>query len=505
MRLISATLRNCRLHRELKVDFDPERTLIGGPNETGKSTFIEAVHRALFLKAKGNTEHHRALNSNHGGHPEIELTFEAAGNTYQLRKRFGTAGTTTLASSNSVSLSGDAAEAELARLLGVEAGVTGKAVATQWAHLWVWQGQSGDDPSIHATAQQAGLLHRLQQMGGAAALQSRLDARVAKHFAMQREQIFTQTDRPKTGSELERAERTLAQAAEELSRATERMQKLETAVADLERASRSVEATTTSLVGLEIQQQGIEARARQLTELRQLEVEQAHLAKVAGDRLAAQQTANEQILNARSGVSELERSLKPQQEAIERSEKILEEAKRAAVAAEQSYRAATESVRLARLRHELAIARAQLFEKSAIHAKLDQQSAKVTERRLALAELEQELAKLPRLDRAKLDKLHKLDAACSNAQATLQAIATGLEIIAADKPVRVGGRAIKVGAKQVLTEDTEVSVGSGVRLRIQPGGGTGLAEARQAIQEAHKELQEALDYSGSILHLPLLG
>ena len=83
MRITSVTLRNCRLHRELKVDFDPSRTLIGGPNETGKSTLIEAVHRALFLKAKGNTEHHRSLNSTlHLGHPEVELTFEAGGNTY---------------------------------------------------------------------------------------------------------------------------------------------------------------------------------------------------------------------------------------------------------------------------------------------------------------------------------------------------------------------------------------------------------------------------------------
>ena len=167
MRLTSVTLRNCRLHRELKVDFDPARTLIGGPNETGKSTLIETVHRALFLKAKGNTEHHRAMNSSlHLGHPEVELAFEAGGISYLLKKRFGSAGTTTLAPSNSVLLSGDAAEIELARLLSAEAGLSGKAISVQWAHLWVWQGQAGADPSAHATAQQDGLLRRLQQMGG---------------------------------------------------------------------------------------------------------------------------------------------------------------------------------------------------------------------------------------------------------------------------------------------------------------------------------------------------
>ena len=496
MRLISATLRNCRLHRELKVDFDPERTLIGGPNETGKSTFIEAVHRALFLKAKGNTEHHRALNSNHGGHPEIELTFEAAGHTYQLKKRFGTAGTITLAPSNSVALSGDAAETELARLLSVEAGVTGKAVTAQWAHLWVWQGQSGDDPSAHATAQQAGLLLRLQQMGGAAALQSQLDARVAKHFTDYKTQIFTQIDKPKTGSDLERAERAVALAEEELVRARDRMRKLDTAIADLESASRTLEATTTSLLELESQQEAIEAKSRQLGELRELEIDQSHLAKEARDRQAALEGANEQILTAQSGTAELECSLKPQMEGVGLSKKAEEEAKYRAMRAEQAYRTATEAVRAARMRHELAIAYTQLFEKTGIHAKLDQQNKKVTQRRRVLAELEQELAKLPKVDKAKLQKLHKLESACSNAQATLQAMATGLEIVAADKPVKAGGRPIKVGGKQILTEDTEVSIGSSIRLRIQPGGGTSLAEARQTIEEAQRELQETLDSLG---------
>ncbi|MBZ0188390.1 MAG: ATP-binding protein, partial [Candidatus Obscuribacterales bacterium] len=42
MKLLSATVRNYRIHRETTVDFDPSRSLIGGPNESGKSTFIEA-------------------------------------------------------------------------------------------------------------------------------------------------------------------------------------------------------------------------------------------------------------------------------------------------------------------------------------------------------------------------------------------------------------------------------------------------------------------------------
>ena len=173
-------------------------------------------------------------------------------------------------------------------------------------------------------------------MGGAAALQSELDARVAKHFTDYKAQIFTQTDKPKTGSDLERAERAVALAGEELIRARERMRKLDTAVADLENASHVLGATTASLVELEGQQEAIEGKARQLGELRELEIDQSHLAKEARDRQSALEGANAQILNAQRGVAELELSLKPQMEAIGLLGRAVEKDKARWMQAEQS-------------------------------------------------------------------------------------------------------------------------------------------------------------------------
>ena len=497
MRLISVTLRNCRLHRELKVDFDPASTLIGGPNETGKSTLIEGVHRALFLKAKGSTEHHRALNSTlHPGHPEVELTFEAAGQTYVLKKRFGNLGTTTLAPSHAVALTGDAAESELARLLSVEAGGTGKAVTVQWAHLWVWQGQAGEDPSTHATAQQAGLLQRLQQMGGAAVLQSELDVRVAKHFAEANDQIFTQAGKPKKGSELEKAESAATLAGEELARATDRVQKLESAATDLENALQTLYTANASVVGLEKEQEAVKIKTDKLVELQRMEVEQSHSAKKALDSYAPLEAANEQIFKTRFDISELEKSLKPQNETVTRSEKARDEARSQAISAEQVYRAATTTVRNARRRHELATAHTQLFEKSEAYTQLTEKGGKVSQRRLDLAKLEEQLAKLPNVDMAKLQKLQRLETECSNARAALQAMATGFEVVAADQSVKAEGRPIVIGEKLILTEDTEVSIGSAVRLLIRPGGGTSLADARQTQTDARNGLQEVLDSAG---------
>ena len=100
------------------------------------------------------------------------------------------------------------------------------------------------------------------------------------------------------------------------------------------------------------------------------------------------------------------------------------------------------------------------------------------------------------MDKGKLNRIQKLEMERSNASAALKAMATGLEVIAADNPVRAGGQTIKVGQWQILTEDTEVQIGPAIRLRIQPGGGKSLADARRTEAEALKELQAVLDSLG---------
>ena len=74
MKLLKLTVRNYRVHKERVIEFDPRTTLIGGPNESGKSTLVEAAHRVLFLKAKGVGKTHKCMKSNlHDGDPEVEL------------------------------------------------------------------------------------------------------------------------------------------------------------------------------------------------------------------------------------------------------------------------------------------------------------------------------------------------------------------------------------------------------------------------------------------------
>ena len=494
MHILSVTLRNYRLHRELNLDFDSGRTLIGGPNESGKSTLIEAIHRALFLNAKGNTAHHRAMiSSSNPGNPEVELCFHAGGITYTLRKRFGTNGTVSLSPSNAEALAGPAAEAELAKILAAQEDLN---AASQWGHLWVWQGKAGEDPSGHATERQGELIQRLQQMGGDTPLQSGLDTSLADHFKAAVGEIFTLAGHPKAGSSLAQTETALSVANEELNQARAHVEKLETWAAEFESTSRSLLETEAIQATLSKQQEEIESKALLLAGLRQQETEYSHGAKETAARHKAMENANKQILLVRKDIELLVDALKPKEETIALLETALAQAKQNASIAEQAHNEASMSVGAARMRLELSQAFASLFASTELHAKLTQKSDKISSLRRGIGELEEQLAKLPKVEKDILRKVQDLDAKYSKATAALKAMATGLEVIASDQAVRAGGNEIAPGLKQILTEDTEICIGSSIRIQIQPGGGTSLADARLAESEAQTKLRKTLDALG---------
>lgn len=494
MRLISATVRNYRIIGELTVNFDRVLTLVGGANESGKSTLAEAIHRALFLKAKGNTEYHRAmLSSPFIAAPQVELVFEAENETYHLKKRFGASGTTALESGRSVGLQGSQAEDELARLLKLEAACAGRGAVAQWGHLWVWQGRAGDDPSLLATVEKADLIKQLQAIGGAAVLQSELDSKMARHFAAKQAQLFVSNGKAKAGSELYRAQENKAQADQLLAQARERMDKLTGALAKLERASAALAGAKVALAKLEAEQAGIAQQERQLAVLRQQEAEQAPVLKSAQERLEEIVAAERMIRESQLRIAELGKDLTPQQEQIERSRRTLSEARQLADQSVQEFNVRACAVRAARLRRDLVVAAVASIEKNEHHAQLASLSAKATARQIELVALETEISSLPEIDKSTGKRLQKLELEISHARTALQAMATGIEVISASEPIMVGVRQLSTGAQEILTESAEISIGSGVRLRIQPGGGSSLSQARQHEIALQNELRDLLD------------
>ena len=200
MRLINCLVENVRVHSNLSIDFSPKITLIGGANETGKSSLIDALHLTLFLKATASGAPIEALRSKlYLGHPTVQIKFEVKEENYLLRKSFtGTNGQIMLLNeANGKQLSGSIAEEYLASLLGVKESLGSKQVKTilpsRWAHLWVMQGSSGNDLLKEDKSYYDFdlLLRQLEKKGGAAIQQSAKDQRVVKQIDREIESNFT--------------------------------------------------------------------------------------------------------------------------------------------------------------------------------------------------------------------------------------------------------------------------------------------------------------------------
>lgn len=489
MRLHSITVRHYRRHKELRVDLDPERTLIGGANESGKSTLVEAAHRALFLKAKGNSKEHREMQSlTHGGKPEVEVEFEAAGKRYTLAKSFkGTSGITRLVQASGPTWQGDEAEEKLALLLQA----SGRKVAEQWNHLWVWQGSSSSDPLEQANAERESLVQRLQSHGGAAVIQSALDTQVADHFATQVKELFQDKGEPRKNSALGQALLAEEEAREAENQAQNTLQHLQHAITQHEESSTQLTEAEAALKHLETERSSLLQRSLEIARLRQLEQEHLRTAQETLRAHEARLSAEQKVSELRRGLAGKRASLTPQAEKLASLRQTVVSTKLLLEAAEEAFRESEHLLLETRARHDLAQALSSKLEKTQILDRLKVRSKQIEALQNQRTQIEQQAERLPKVDAASLRQLQSLERAHDKAQATLAGVATEIEVLTSTQSLQVGEKTLITGQRLTLTEETELAVGD-TRLRIRPGGGTSLAEARQQEHETQRQLQEVL-------------
>jgi len=492
MRLLHAQLRHVRLHRELAVRFHPRFTLLGGANETGKSTLVEALHKGLFLKASATGKGVEELRSSrHGGQPEVEIGFEAAGGTWLLRKRFsGSSGTVQLSDGAGVQLSGAAAEEQLAALLGVEGAVEGRQISQlpqRWAHLWVRQGDAGANP---LDGRPGGydldrLVQQLQQRGSSAALESPLDRRVETLLQAERDQLFTATGKVKAGSALASAHQEQQQASAMQVEARQRLAQLNAALDHLQR----IETRLQTIDSIERPALEAQLQARSQSE-RQLEQGEANAAlersrrEPLAQQLAAVEGQLQQLSQLAVALSQL-----CQERDRRRSEQLEQQAGQRQLAGQL----AQQQQQLAALQAELS-ERAQALELARLlleRATAGQRSGELMEQRRRFSALQEQatavkarLAALPAISAEQLQGLRQAEQRLALAQTRLEAMAATLEVLATDQPLQLDGRPLATGASVQISQAAALKVGQGVRLRIQPGGGEALGQAEAELQAA---------------------
>ena len=485
MRLLSLSIKNYRVHREIEVKFSPRLQVVGGRNECGKSTIAEAIHRVLFLKSKGKTEIHKKMQSNFGGEPEIELRFEQEGKTYVLIKRYLENEMTKFGIENQHVYTDDEAEEELSKVIRTKLDVKKGEIITQWAHLWSWQDKNMENPVSNGLYPHQDLLSEMQRIGGSAVLQSPKDQQIAKGFMRKRDQIFNTK-----GLQID-------------SLAAQALARLKEAKVKYENDKNKYEETQNILESIRIAEEKISAekvlQAKLKDDLSKLESEIQRIELIERD-----------ILPIKSDIKNLDAellSLKNQKKEIQDILKSVLELKNSMKGFEANLQTVSEETNSRKSTHLAANAAAikayaerdELQKKATfVQSSIDKIELIKKENTLKnhlkitkeideiIAQHQRDLAGIPAITREQITALAKLTDEVSKIKASLEAMGVSVLLEKSNTQVLLGSNPLAEGKSEIIVDSIMIQIGKDTTLRISPKNGDIATQREKLTNEIRK-------------------
>ena len=495
MRLLSVRVKNFRMHEDRTVEFDRERTVVAGPNESGKSTLVDAIERVLCYPHRSTADNLEGFKPRAGGGvPEVTLTFERHGRTYEIHKVFkGPQSLARLTDEDGLTLTGDEAEERLRSLLGF--GETQlRSPFYGWSHLWARQGAAGQDPTDGAALGAAAkeLDSRLKRMTGTVPTESKKDTATCDRIMAEHNATFTPTGMLRNSSPLGAARAELAAAREAAAQAAVRLSELESAAAAIVREDALIQEGRATLADAERRREGIQETLTQIEVHEQALAARRAAAEAAARAHAALEEGDAKIEELTTSINDRTQAVAPREQEIERllgHERQLQAVVSACLTALDN---AVESQRLVDAEKDLLDAVARVFvletDRGTLEAALEQINAHAT----AIAAIDDRLAALPDVDRAAVEAIEDLDRRRQVSQAKLEASATRLEVLRTAGAVVVDGRSLVVGETCILTEPAELTIGDGTTIQVRPGGGESILELRAEVAQVRQDLASRL-------------
>jgi len=207
MKLISVELENWRKHDRKKIEFDDKSTIIYGPNETGKSTILEALSRGLFDRSSSRAEEIRRitpLTALGSVSSTIKIVFDLKEEKYLVEKTFNHSRGTKFykldGSKRNLLSQDDDADRLLIEMLEADLPKSRASKPSKWgAFYWLWTPQ--DNRALPSEGDPTSSLH-LDQSAGAVlvtpkflSVQEKLNNGYSTHF--------TRTGKIKKGSPIQ--------------------------------------------------------------------------------------------------------------------------------------------------------------------------------------------------------------------------------------------------------------------------------------------------------------
>ncbi len=484
MRLIRCQLVSVRRHQELELEFDPGITLIGGDNESGKSSLVEALHRTLFVRAASSGMASQDLRSHiHAGHPQIKIEFESKDHDWTLLKRFsGPSGTTQLAAKGQPALIGSAAEDQLSDLLGVNEILTSrqvnKTLPSRWAHLWVKQGDSGLNLLSlgHDYYDLDSLIECLEQQAEQS-LQSPLDQRVYNQLErLVSESLSTRGVRQQ--SVLWKRQEALKAAKQQHFEALEQLHGFEASCQELDSIEQELkDLEQERLPEIRRQRKDLSQLQEALQRLRPLTLQYQHLERSFKSlrHIAADCTTYEKKLNL------LEQELKDrEQNCILGKNQLID-----------SYQRTEQLEHNQQVLEEKGLMLRQIKDRNEVQRRIQICSHQDNERQRLIEQqrnINMELTAFQGGSNEELLELTKTRDELRAVTIRIESMASQVLVESTDQAIYIDGSTLQQGDVCEQAGIFRIDVGDSVRLKISPGEGTGLS----SLQEKQRRLQKIL-------------
>ncbi|MGE2732413.1 AAA family ATPase [Mycolicibacterium vaccae] len=495
MRLHRLTLTNYRgiTHRDIEFP-DHGIVVVSGPNETGKSSMLEALDLLLEAKDRSTKKEVKQVKPTHAD-VGAEVTAEISTGAYRFvyRKRFHKRPETelTLLAPRREQLTGDDAHDRV------------RAILAETMDVDLWQAQrvlqtastsvadlSGCDALSRALDVVAGQVDDEPAVSGTA--ETLLVDRIDEEFR----RYFTATGRP-TGE--------WAAAIARLRAADEEVARCAAALAEVDEAVRRHTTLTADLAALATEKAAVaeelanaEQAAQKIAALR-TEVEQAGVfARAAADSAAASAAALKERRRCRADVDErvaVIAELQTTAEAAAEEHDTSVEMQRVADANAESARAALESAQQRLDRAQVAVQR--LTDRETL-ARLTARLTSLEQHQLTLDTARRDLAGIQLTD-ADVAAIDAAAAAVARATAAVEHASAHVEVTAAaDVELLIGGEPVTLRSGQsweaAITAPTGVDLAGLLSVRVVPGAPAAITQA--GLDAANDALRQALTRAG---------
>jgi DNA repair exonuclease SbcCD ATPase subunit len=500
MEFIKATVRNYRVHKEQVIDFNSKLTLIGGENEKGKSTIAEAIYRALFLKADGQSELIETMRSSKhlGGDPEVELIFKTDGKIFTLLKKFGKKGSVTLSESSMPTLTGESAETMLTDIIKTKTNIQASSFKSniKWPLLWVWQTKSGDDPVGLIGESKDRLMNKLQSLGAAAVLSSPLDLTISDKFSELNAKNYGNKGLLKVSSDLKLAQDALNEVTSSYNAAKEKVESLQDDSDRYESLKLDLQTELESNKAIKEDNQELSNRIAILSELdKKKMLQDTRYKKVKGEYDTLINTKNEiSQIEARIGELSLKiepsrKTLKDKKDRFDLNQITIKENSNELKIMHNNELLYRNTIDLCNIYKTILAGKKELAELLKVKKEADDYKVKIQE-------LESELHKLLIVSKADVSNLNEIKRSLDLAKAKLDAISTSFEVISSDQDVFVDGIKQAIGNRVNYDEKFEIKVGNGTKILITPGKRDSLAQSKSQYEQLIQDFEQGIAVLG---------